>query len=123
MRRREEDSSGKPVVASSNLARASLGEGSDRLARRSVTSWFIPGKATGVGQLTETPCSTGDFDMSETRAVLVLRKNPQPHALRSLLCAVALAFIASACGGPQSIVHELDEAEANEILVALEAKG
>jgi len=40
-----------------------------------------------------------------------------------LFVAVVLASLTSACDSPKDIVHGLDEFEANEILVVLEAKG
>ncbi|HEY4222340.1 MAG TPA: hypothetical protein VGO62_13390 [Myxococcota bacterium] len=39
------------------------------------------------------------------------------------LALLAVLGLASACGGQQQIVHGLDETEANEIMVVLEAKG
>jgi type III secretion protein J len=43
--------------------------------------------------------------------------------MRNLVLAAAAVALVAGCSSPQTIVHDLDEYEANEILVVLEAKG
>lgn len=63
-------------------------------------------------------------DMRRTTAATTARTTARKARLGLSLGAVlAMAVLATACGGEEQIVHQLDELEANEILVVLEAKG